>query len=54
MGRYKEAQKLYLEVLREREEVLGGHHKDTLQTKQNYAVTLEHLKLCKEAEKLYL
>ena len=40
LNRYKEAEKLELEVMKAQEEVLGPNHPDTLKTKTNYASTL--------------
>ena len=52
--RYREAEKVELEVIKGREKLLGPNHEDTLWTKCNYAVTLKNLKRYEEAEKLYL
>ena len=51
---YQEAEKLYLEVIKGRENLLGPCHKETLQTKYNYAITLKALNRYKEAEKVFL
>lgn len=51
---YEEAAKLELEVIQGRERILGPNHKDTLDSKHSYAVTLQKLNRFKESESLFL
>ena len=53
LKRYKEAEKVNLEVIQGREQLLGPTHQDTLATKCCYAFTLQKLGRHPEAGKIY-
>ena len=49
LNRYKEAERIFEEVMKAQEDELGPNHEDTLKTKCNYAVALLSLHRSLEA-----
>ena len=53
LSKLREAEKIGLEVLEKREDLLGPNHPETLKAKNNYADTLNESEKYSEAQRVY-